>query len=110
MTTQTEKRSLIRVPNEEREAAADRRAAVRASIYTPIKDTVGRNVPPTKAPPSTWGVGIWSLRPNKDTPPSEYPCFKDHEGQWWWATTSGQNGINPTVEKTTPPIGWRPFR
>lgn len=85
------------------------KAKPRFTPYVPFKDITPANIPPRRVPPSTWGVGIWDWRTSKEVPPTGYPCFKDHEGQWWWATTTQQNGVNPGVEKTTQPMGWRPL-
>lgn len=54
-------------------------------------------------PAGQWGAAVWST----DEDSQEYPCFLDNKGEWWWATTTAQNGINPAVEKTEAPVGWR---
>ena len=55
------------------------------------------------APMCVWGLAVWS------DGGEEYPAFLDAKGEWWWATTTNQNGINPAVEKTEPPVEWRPL-
>jgi len=68
-----------------------------------------KDMAPNKAPQCQWGVGIWDFK-TPGAPPAEYASFLDNQGQWWWATTSQQNGVNPAVEKCEPPIGWRTFQ
>lgn len=77
-----------------------------ALTFTANKDRVyTRTYPSGKVPVGTWGLGVWT----RDANPIEYPCFLDNQGDWWWATTTAQNGVNPAVEKTEEPVGWRGF-
>lgn len=59
--------------------------------------------PPGNIPSGQWGIAIWS----RGREPEGWPAFLDNHGEWWWATTTNQNGVNPAVEKTEEPIGWR---
>lgn len=64
-----------------------------------------RTYPSGNVPSGQWGMAVWT----RERKPEEYPAFLDNQGDWWWATTTNQNGVNPAVEKTEEPIGWRMF-
>lgn len=91
--------------NVEAHRAADTKAKMEVVEFTTDKHTYLRTYPSGNVPSGTWGMAVWT----RDRQPEEHPAFLDNQGDWWWATTTNQNGVNPAVEKTEEPIGWRMF-